>query len=220
MLKTTLRLSLPFIPSYYKELKDKQVFFTGMIPKLDNAFAALNKGVQRVVIGKAEQLQELVTQQPAQTLQMNNTTNALTEKAIALLKQLISTPSYSKEENDTAEPLLIFLKATIFPVQVLAIISMQKMRITMKKKPSILLNSHHDTVKPNKGYTMDPFTPMVKDGKLYGLGSNDAGGCLVSLMATFLYFYNENNLATTLYLPHVQKKKSVVSMASNWYCHF
>ena len=62
-------------------------------------------------------------------------------------------------------------------------------------KPSILLNSHHDTVLPNKGYTMPPFTAVEKDGRLYGLGSNDAGGCLVSLMATFLHFYDRPNTA-------------------------
>ena len=56
-------------------------------------------------------------------------------------------------------------------------------------KPSILLNSHHDTVKPNKGYTFDPFSPF-RDGKLFGLGSNDAGGCLVSLISAFLHFTN------------------------------
>jgi acetylornithine deacetylase len=62
-------------------------------------------------------------------------------------------------------------------------------------KKSILLNSHHDTVKPNKGYTVDPFTPIEKEGKLFGLGSNDAGGCLVSLVATFLYYYDRNDTA-------------------------
>jgi len=61
-------------------------------------------------------------------------------------------------------------------------------------KPTILLNSHHDTVKPNSGYTRDPFDAKIEDGKLYGLGSNDAGGCLVSLIAVFLYFYNQENL--------------------------
>ncbi len=61
-------------------------------------------------------------------------------------------------------------------------------------KPSILLNSHHDTVKPAKAYTMDPFSPIEKEGKLFGLGSNDAGGPLVSLLATFVHFYNEPNL--------------------------
>ena len=61
-------------------------------------------------------------------------------------------------------------------------------------KPTLLLNSHHDTVKPNKGYTKDPFKAIVQDEKLYGLGSNDAGGCLVSLLATFAYFYGRENL--------------------------
>ncbi|NCI48573.1 acetylglutamate kinase [Sediminibacterium roseum] len=46
--------------SYYAELKEKQLIFAGMIPKLDNAFAALQKGVAKVIIGKAEQLQQLV----------------------------------------------------------------------------------------------------------------------------------------------------------------
>jgi acetylornithine deacetylase len=60
------------------------------------------------------------------------------------------------------------------------------------------LNSHHDTVKPNNAYTKDPFKAIVEDGKLYGLGSNDAGGCLVSLIATFTHFYNERNLKYNL----------------------
>src|SRR5690606_20408395 len=57
------------------------------------------------------------------------------------------------------------------------------------KKPTILLNSHHDTVKPNPAYTRDAFSPETEAGKLYGLGSNDAGGALVSLLATFRYYY-------------------------------
>ena len=65
-------------------------------------------------------------------------------------------------------------------------------------KPTILLNSHHDTVKPNQGYTLDPFHPVERDGKLFGLGSNDAGGSLVSLIATFLYFYDQTDLKYNL----------------------
>jgi len=76
----------------------------------------------------------------------------------------------------------------------------QQINILMKKKPTILLNSHHDTVKPNTAYTNDPFKAIVKEGKLYGLGSNDAGGCLVSLMATFTYFYASENLTYNLVL--------------------
>jgi acetylornithine deacetylase len=67
-------------------------------------------------------------------------------------------------------------------------------------KPTILLNSHHDTVRPNSGYTRDPFKPEIIDGKLYGLGSNDAGGPLVSLIATFLHYYDREDLAYNLIL--------------------
>ncbi|TKK71483.1 M20/M25/M40 family metallo-hydrolase [Ilyomonas limi] len=122
---------------------------------------------------------------------MNNDINILTDKAVALLKQLISTPSFSKEENDTAELIVEFFNQNEIPCSRVGNNIYAKNAYYDAAKPSILLNSHHDTVKPNKGYTMDPFTPIVKDGKLFGLGSNDAGGCLVSLMATFLYFYNE-----------------------------
>lgn len=67
-------------------------------------------------------------------------------------------------------------------------------------KPNVLLNSHHDTVKPVKGWTRDPFSPDLEDGTLYGLGSNDAGGPLVSLIATFLHFYNREDLPFNLIL--------------------
>ena len=67
-----------------------------------------------------------------------------------------------------------------------------------QSKPTILLNSHHDTVKPNKGYTNDPFESKIENGKLYGLGSNDAGGALVSLIAVFTYLYNKENLKYNL----------------------
>ena len=62
----------------------------------------------------------------------------------------------------------------------------------------MLLNSHHDTVKPNSAYTRDPFKAIIEEGKLYGLGSNDAGGCLVSLIATFTKFYAQENLKYNL----------------------
>jgi acetylornithine deacetylase len=125
---------------------------------------------------------------------MNNNLNILTDKAVALLRQLISTPSFSKEENDTAELIVEFFNSNQISCSRVGNNIYAKNRYYNAAKPSILLNSHHDTVKPNKGYTMDPFTPVEKDGKLFGLGSNDAGGCLVSLMATFLHFYDEPDL--------------------------
>jgi acetylornithine deacetylase len=67
-------------------------------------------------------------------------------------------------------------------------------------KPTVLLNSHHDTVRPNAGYTRDPFEAAIEDGKLYGLGSNDAGGALVGLIAAFRHFYDRADLTHNLVL--------------------
>ena len=118
----------------------------------------------------------------------------LTKEAIELLQKLISKQSFSGEENETA--LLImqwFSDHNIkFKSEVHNVWAKNKYFDTSKK--TILLNSHHDTVKPNKGYTRDPFKPEIIDGRLYGLGSNDAGGCLVSLLATFTYLYNRKDL--------------------------
>ncbi len=65
-------------------------------------------------------------------------------------------------------------------------------------KYTLLLNSHLDTVKPNIGYTVDPYQALIKDEKLYGLGSNDAGGCLMALLGTFLHYYNSKDLPFNL----------------------
>ena len=120
--------------------------------------------------------------------------------AINLLKELIATPSFSKEEDQTAGILCRFLgERDVIHYRIQNNVYAFNKHYD-KAKPSVLLNSHHDTVKPNKGYTLDPFTPVVKEGKLFGLGSNDAGGCLVSLIATFLYFYNREDLPFNLVL--------------------
>lgn len=118
----------------------------------------------------------------------------LTTDAIALLKDLIETPSFSSEEDKTAELIEqwfqkynIDYKRTVNNVWALN-------KHFDDSKPTLLLNSHHDTVKPNTAYTKDPFKAIVEDSKLFGLGSNDAGGCLVSLIATFTYFYEQPDL--------------------------
>src|SRR6188768_2438307 len=118
----------------------------------------------------------------------------LQANAIDLLKQLIATPSFSKEEDNSSSLIKTFLENNEVKTEQYLYNIWAKNKYFDANKPTILLNSHHDTVKPNKGYTMDPFTPIEKDGKLFGLGSNDAGGCLVSLMATFLYYYNRNDI--------------------------
>jgi len=109
--------------------------------------------------------------------------------AMNLLKQLIAIPSFSKEEDNTADCLeQFFLHKNIRVNRHLNNIWATNKHFD-SSKPTILLNSHHDTVKPNKGYTLNPFEPVEKDGKLFGLGSNDAGGPLVSLISAFVYYY-------------------------------
>ena len=115
----------------------------------------------------------------------------LYETAVLLLKQLIATPSFSKEENNTAEIISEFFYRHGVAYERIGNNIYAKNQHYDAAKQTLLLNSHHDTVLPNKGYTLDPFLPLEKDGKLYGLGSNDAGGCLVSLIVTFLHFYNQ-----------------------------
>ena len=118
----------------------------------------------------------------------------LTKEAIELLQKLISKQSFSGEENETALLIMqwfsdhnIKFKSEVHNVWA-------KNKYFDPSKKTILLNSHHDTVKPNKGYTRDPLKPEIINGKLYGLGSNDAGGCLVSLLATFTYLYDRKDL--------------------------
>jgi acetylornithine deacetylase len=124
---------------------------------------------------------------------MTKDINQLQQDAISLLKELIATPSFSKEEDETAGILCRFLgtREIVHTRVGNNVFALNKHYDAAK--PSILLNSHHDTVKPNKGYTFDPFTPFEKEGKLFGLGSNDAGGCMVSLIATFLYYYDKQD---------------------------
>lgn len=120
--------------------------------------------------------------------------NKLFEDALMLLKHLIAIPSFSKEEDKTADLIAFFLAERGIEYSRKGNNLWSFSKYFDENKPTILLNSHHDTVKPNKGYTKDPFNPEVTDGKLYGLGSNDAGGCLVSLIATFLHFYDRQDL--------------------------
>ena len=120
--------------------------------------------------------------------------------AVALLKELIATPSFSKEEDQTAGILTRFLGQREIVHYRIGNNVYAFNKYYDPAKPSMLLNSHHDTVKPNKGYTLNPFEPVEKNGQLFGLGSNDAGGCLVSLIAVFLYFYEEKDLQYNLVL--------------------
>ncbi|SEA62381.1 M20/M25/M40 family metallo-hydrolase [Pedobacter hartonius] len=122
----------------------------------------------------------------------------LYEQAVLLLEKLISIRSFSGEENIAADEVEKFLNEH-------SVSSIRKFnniwcynKYFDQNKPTIMLNSHMDTVKPNSQYINDPLEPIIKDGKLYGLGSNDAGGALVSLISTFLYFYEREDLPYNL----------------------
>ncbi|MEO9892112.1 M20 family metallo-hydrolase [Aurantibacter sp.] len=133
---------------------------------------------------------------------------ALTKKAIELLKELISIQSFSSEEDKTADAIEKWFETFDIPFQrkINNVFAVNK--YFDESKPTLLLNSHHDTVKPNQAYTKDPFRPHIEDGKLYGLGSNDAGGCLVSLLATFTHFYESENLSHNIVMVASMEEES------------
>ncbi len=120
------------------------------------------------------------------------------EEALELLKKIISLPSISTSEDMVAQLFSDFLGSKNISYNRKLNNIWVKNNFFHHDKPTILLNSHIDTVKPNSSYTLDPFQPLVQNGKLFGLGSNDAGGALVSLLASFLYFYQQDNLKYNL----------------------
>ncbi|MGA0430353.1 MAG: M20 family metallo-hydrolase [Flavobacteriaceae bacterium] len=124
--------------------------------------------------------------------------NELIAQSILLLKELIKNPSFSGEETATAACLIEWFDRYVIPYHRIGNTVYALHSPIDSNKPTLLLNSHHDTVRPNKGYTKDPFDPIIEEGKLYGLGSNDAGGALVSLLATFTHFYATKNLKYNL----------------------
>lgn len=109
---------------------------------------------------------------------------------IDLLCRLIAIPSVSREESGTCQ--LIYDELCACGIQgnkfLNNVIAYQPNY--SKEKPTLLLNSHHDTVKPNPQYSRNPFEATVEDGKIFGLGSNDAGASVVSLIGVFIDYYN------------------------------
>ncbi|MDR1737794.1 MAG: M20 family metallo-hydrolase [Candidatus Symbiothrix sp.] len=103
-----------------------------------------------------------------------------------LLTKIIAIPSFSREEKSLADCLQTVLQDEGFAPQRKGNNLWLLSPNWDSSKPTILLNSHIDTVKPVAGWTKNPFEPLVEDGKLFGLGSNDAGGSLVALLQTFI----------------------------------
>jgi len=132
----------------------------------------------------------------------------LTQEALSLLQDLIAIQSFSSEEAGTAGRIGQWFTDHAIPF------SRENNNIYafnknfLEGKPTLLLNYHHDTVKPNSAYTKDPFHPHIEDGKLFGLGSNDAGGPLVSLMALFTHYYEHPNPKYNLIIAATAEEES------------
>ena len=109
-----------------------------------------------------------------------------TNEAVELLKRLIATPSVSRDEKAAADVLEAYMKEKGLNPQRYGNNVWCMSEEFDAQKPTILLNAHLDTVKPVAGWQHDPFTPVIEDDKLYGLGSNDCGGGLVSLLMTYM----------------------------------
>jgi acetylornithine deacetylase len=141
------------------------------------------------------------------------------QQYINLLQALIATPSFSREEDKTADIIQQFFQKKNIPTERKGNNVWAKNAHFTEGVPTVLLNSHHDTVKPVSGWTRAPFSPDIIDGKLYGLGSNDAGASLVSLIAAFCYFYDKQLPFNLLLLASAEEeisgKNGVESVLSN-----
>ena len=122
------------------------------------------------------------------------------QEAIALLQRLIATPSLSGNESGTADILAAELASRGIAVRRHHNNIWALSKGFDSNKPTLMLNSHQDTVKPSQNYTRNPFEPAIEEGKLYGLGSNDAGASLVSLATTFCNNYDTTTLPYNLLL--------------------
>lgn len=112
------------------------------------------------------------------------------DTAADLLRKLVSIPSFSGEENLRSDFLETFFGKKGIPTQRIVNNLIVRQPHHDAKKVTLMLNSHIDTVRPTAGYTFDPFNPPLSDTQVLGLGSNDAGASVVSMIATFLHFYD------------------------------
>lgn len=108
-----------------------------------------------------------------------------------LLRHLVSIQSFSGEEHLRSNFLESFFKEKGITTQRIGNNLVVRQLHHDASKPTLMLNSHLDTVQPNAGYTFDPFTPPLSESHVYGLGSNDAGASVVTMLQAFLHFYDE-----------------------------
>lgn len=139
------------------------------------------------------------------------TPDTLTNDAVALLQQLIATPSVSRDEEKAADIMQKAMESYGFsPIREgnnLWILD----PLMSNDRPTLLLNAHIDTVKPVASWTRDPFSPTIEEDTLYGLGSNDCGGGLVSLLQTFRYMLDKPRRYNLIYLASAEEEVSGVN---------
>ena len=131
----------------------------------------------------------------------------LQNEAIALLKQMIDTPSYSKEEESVSILFTDYVKSKGFEVK------RERNNVIVKtpidsNKPTLLLNSHLDTVRPSASWTKDPHRATEEQGCLFGLGSNDAGASVVSLLMTFFALSEKEQSYNLIFLASAEEEVS------------
>lgn len=130
--------------------------------------------------------------------EIKSTYDPKTQEAVAVLSGMIEIQSFSREEDEVADYVESFFKQKGLSSNRSGNNLWLKSKYWDVSKPTILLNSHIDTVKPAYTYTLDPFKAQEIDGKLYGLGSNDAGGPLVCLIQAFLHYQDQKDLPFNL----------------------
>lgn len=134
-------------------------------------------------------------------------TNPYTQDAVELLKRLISTPSVSREEAQAADLLEQQIRDWGMPTRRIGHNVLIQESID-PQKPTMLLNAHIDTVKPVSTWTRDPFVPSVEDDRLYGLGANDCGGGLVSLLQVYRILRDKPLAYNLIYLASCEEEVS------------
>lgn len=131
-----------------------------------------------------------------------------TNDAIGLLQQMIAISSFSKEEKAVADFLERYIEVKGY------VASRKDNNVWLLSsgfdslRPTIMLNSHIDTVKPVTGWTHNPFLPTIENGRLYGLGSNDAGASVVSMLQAFFYLTQQQQSYNLIYAASAEEEIS------------
>lgn len=132
----------------------------------------------------------------------------LANDAVALLQQMIAIPSFSRDETSVADFLERYIEIKGY------VVSRKGNNVWLlspgfdPSRKTILLNSHIDTVKPVSGWIRDPFSPTIENGKLYGLGSNDAGASVVTLLHTFFYLVQQQQTYNLIFAASAEEEVS------------